>query len=398
MFRKDGKLYNHPVVQASRALSLLSSYRNGGGESYLRLASKHADRLLSYSVRSRNARYYPYGFDFPLHGDVNDTLRAPWYSAMAQGQVLSVFVRLYEITGDRKWRTSADETFSSFLNPQDAVEPWTVYVDNKRLLWFEEYPAELPDRAMNGHNFALFGVYDYWALTGDLRASQVFRGGLEATRQHAKEIREPGSTSWYCLRRDVQSSTYHGIHISQFYKLYTLTGQLDFARLGDVFQVDAPADYEAGVGYLASGPHIVVTRAEDGTATSTANVTTRRAERVKIDLRLWVKGSRGVWLRIDSGALTGKWVKEIPGVSYAIGVRDLASFVPARTGVFSAGAHVGYRRDSEGRLVAVRSLRLSRSSLAMISGRQTINGQSYVFVSNGALKGLAVRSKGVQLR
>lgn len=398
MYVKDGRQFNHPVLQAQRALALTLSYRNGGGPEYLALAKKHAERMLSYSVRSRGARYFPYPFDFALHGKAEQTLRAPWYSAMAQGQAVSVFVGLYETTGEQRWKDAAEASFASFLNPRAAGVPWTVYVDDQDLLWFEEYPGDPSDRALNGHNYALFGVYDYWRLTGDPRAALLFTGGLEATRQHSRQIRVAGRTSRYCLAHDVHSSSYHDIHIGQFYTLYTLTGSRDLARLGDTFQADAPADYEAGAGYLAAGRHVAVTRDASGRVTASSTVDLPRGQDVSVGSRLWVAGRAGVWLRIDSGPLRGSWVAERPGRAYVLGVRDRVDFTPRRTGVFAAGEHVGYRRGPNGRMAPVATLRLTRASSATVSARQTVDGRVYAMVSTGRLGGLAVPMDGVRLR
>lgn len=325
MFKRDGRLYNHPVLQAQHAFELVSSYRNGGGQAHLDLAVKHAERILSYGTRRRGALYFPYAFDFPLHGKTAETLRAPWYSAMAQGEALSLFVALYEITGGQRWRTRADEVFQSFLNPREAGSPWTVTVDDKGYLWFEEYPGEQPDRAYNGHNFALLGVYDYWHLTQDERVARVFRGGLQASRHYASTIRVPGGTSRYCLKHpEVHSSGYHATHIWQLYTLYRLTGSSDLARLADQLQADAPAAYSGGRGWLAAGTHTVVTRRTTGTARAVATTRLSAPENVTVGERKWVTGRPGVWLRIDSGSLRGRWVQELPGRSFVRGRRAVA--------------------------------------------------------------------------
>lgn len=397
MYSRGAKLHNHPVLQASHALTWIGSYRNSRDARYLTQSVRTAERMLSYSVRSRGALYLPYPFDFALHGKEQYTLKAPWYSAMAQGEALSMFVGLYEITGEKRWKDAADATFASFLLPKAPGVPWTVEVDDKGLLWFEEYVGTHTDRAYNGHNFALFGVYDYWWLTRDPRARQVFLGGLQATRVHAAGIRVPGRTSRYCLAHDVFSSTYHDIHISQLYRLYELTGSTDLARLADAFQADAPGDYQAGDGHLVKGRHTVVTRGADGRVTSTVRTGPRSAENARIGQRTWMARRAGVWLRIDSGALKGRWVLERPGVAYVRGVRDAVTFRPARVGVLPAGTRVGYAVDSAGRVVARRTVRLSKASPALMGGRQTRDGRTYLQVSNGAFKGLLIPAAGVRL-
>lgn len=395
-YERGGRLYDHPVVQATNALGLIGGYRNSGDQRFRAAAVAVGERMLSYAVRSRGALYLPYPFDFDLHGKPEYTLKAPWYSGMAQGQALSTFVGLYEITGEQRWREAADATFASFLNPKAPGVPWVVEVDDG-LLWFEEYVGEHTDRAYNGHTFGVYGVYDYWWLTGDERARQVFLGGVHASRVIAEKVRVPGRTSRYCLNHEVHSSTYHEVHISQLYKLYELTGSADLARLADRFQADTPAGYRAGPGRLAKGRHTVVTRTADGRIGTVTRTGPRAAETVRIGLRTWLADRSGVWLRIDSGTLRGKWVQERPGVAYTVGVRDAAAFRPARTAVLPAGTHVGYVVEAHGRVVARRTVRLRAASGALVDGRQTRDGRSYLRVRNGAFAGLLVPAAGIRL-
>lgn len=390
MYSRGGRLHNHPVVQASHILAWASSYRNGGGVAYRDQAVKHGERILSYAVRSRGALYFPYRFDFPLHGRKDLTLTAPWYSAMAQGEALSAFVALYEITGQPRWKAAADATFVSFLQPKAAKVPWTVQVDSSGLLWFEEYAGTHTDRAFNGHNFALFGVYDYWWLTRDSRARAVFLGGLQATRVHLAGIRVPGRTSRYCLAHDVHSESYHGIHISQLLTLYRLTGSRDLVRAADRLQADAPRDYLGGTGYLAGVQHTVVQRRADGRVASVRTVTLPRSQQVRVGRRSWVAGRPGVWLRIDSGTLKGSWVAELPRRSFVVGVRDTLAYEPARPVTLAKGAQTGYRLDASGRWVAVRTVRLTRAAAARAGGRLTRDGAVYVTMASGPMQGLSV--------
>ncbi|WP_203136300.1 D-glucuronyl C5-epimerase family protein [Microbacterium sp. JZ31] len=154
-----GEEFDHPVLQAQFMLTRLSSYGHNGDPEYLARIIAHAERLIDNAVIARDAMYLPYPFDWALHGDRSDMMIAPWYSAMAQGQALSAFVRLYEATGNERYRTVADQLFASFKNLRAAGSPWTVNVDDEGYLWFEEYAKDPgADRSVNGHIFAIYGV------------------------------------------------------------------------------------------------------------------------------------------------------------------------------------------------------------------------------------------------
>jgi len=212
----DGKKYNHPVAQIGYAIDLLESYRISQDKWYLRLAQLNAERLMTEAVQADGAWYLPYPFDFALHGKKTDMMIAPWYSAMAQGQALTMFVRLYETTGDIQYKNAADGVFASFLRLRNTKSPWVVWVDDDNHLWLEEYANEVPDRTLNGHMFAVFGLWDYWRLTKDERAVKLYQGALTLVKDYFPQFRNENWLSHYCLEHpDAFSTKYHQIHIKQ---------------------------------------------------------------------------------------------------------------------------------------------------------------------------------------
>ena len=74
--------------------------------------------------------------------EYRDTLRAPWYSALAQGQGISLLVRAYKETGVPKYLDAARRAFVSFQHsiPDGGV----AFTDESGDLWFEEYIVSPP--------------------------------------------------------------------------------------------------------------------------------------------------------------------------------------------------------------------------------------------------------------
>lgn len=227
----DNHLVDHPVAQAQYALALLNGYNLTGDRQRLALARRQADRLLERAVSQDGAIYFPYPFDFDLH-EGPDVMLAPWYSAMAQGQALSVFVRLVE-SGETTYRAAADRTFASFLQPGR-----TVLVDRDGYYWPEEYPGDPPDRTFNGMVFALYGLVDYQRLTGDADAKLLIQATLTTVNHVLPGIRVPGGISRYCLAHAVQDAGYHAIHIRQLEMLSRLTGDPSFAEWAALLRAD----------------------------------------------------------------------------------------------------------------------------------------------------------------
>src|SRR5204863_5048712 len=189
------------------AFALMTSITVTGDARYLARASPHEDRLLLRAIDSIGAIYFPYPFYWSR--GPNDVMKPPWYSGMAQGQALTVFVRLYELTHGAKYRNAAALTFNSFLNLKSATLPWVTLVDSNGYLWFDEYPKAIPDWTYNGFAFATYGVYEYYRLTQSPGALRLLRGAITTEISWLPRFRVPGWISYYCLTHHSQEWFYH---------------------------------------------------------------------------------------------------------------------------------------------------------------------------------------------
>lgn len=224
----DGHTYPHPVAAEIYGLTAASAHN-------LPEELAAGRNLLGQSVKADGALWFPYRFDFALYGDASETLRAPWYSALAQGQALSLFVSLYQATHDAKWRAAADATFLSFRTNTHRI----VQRDGASYLWMEEYPhGRSGEQVFNGHVTALTGLLDYWHLTG--KGRPFVEAALTTAQRYVATIRNPGAVSSYSLRNPGDRNPgYHEIHIEQLHALAAVTGLRYFERMADAFAADA---------------------------------------------------------------------------------------------------------------------------------------------------------------
>ncbi|HET8586663.1 MAG TPA: D-glucuronyl C5-epimerase family protein, partial [Candidatus Limnocylindria bacterium] len=241
MYLLNGVMYDHPVAQAQYALQLLNNYRMNGNPDYLARAELQAHRLIDRRVVSRNAWYYPYPFNADSGANL---LVAPWYSAMAQGLALAVFVWLSEMKGDAIYAEAATMTFNSFTNNRVSSGPWTVWVDGGGYLWLEEYPRAIPDQTINGSLFASFGLYEYFRWSGEPAAKKLMQGAY-TTLRHYLPVISTGWISYYCLSHRGRNAFYHLVVTSQLNKIYAITAHTDFADWTERFQDEFP-DYRVG--------------------------------------------------------------------------------------------------------------------------------------------------------
>lgn len=238
--RVGKRTYYGPAGLAQYGLRHEDAYRRVRGPQHLAIATATLDKLMDLAVNSNGAAYIPYAFDFAMHGNRREMMRAPWYSAMAQGLALSLAIRLHRDTGDAQFRDDADRLFASIKHLGRGAGPWVTYVDEAGYLWLEEYAqSKTPsDHAANGFNFALFGVYDYYLATDDPSALRILQASLTTMRDHMDAYRVPGKISLYCLRHGRPQLKYHRILIWQLEYLAAISGDPAFARMSQTLTAD----------------------------------------------------------------------------------------------------------------------------------------------------------------
>ena len=237
-----GTLNYHPVHLAQRGLKFLAIYKNTGDKSYYERLVKTIEKLEGISLKVDSAIYFPYTFNFALHGCRKETMRPPWYSGMAQGQALSLIIRTYESTGEKKYLDLSHRLFKSFTNLKgEGYEPWISCVDAEGNLWLEEYPMELPCFTLNGMIFGIYGIYDYYRITNNELAKEYLLASLLTIKKNIHKFRHKGGVSYYCLKHQNFNATnpeYHKVHIRQLGMLYKFTGDEYFKEMQEKFVDD----------------------------------------------------------------------------------------------------------------------------------------------------------------
>jgi D-glucuronyl C5-epimerase C-terminus len=398
--RVGGVLYDHPVRQALTAIRMVDGFRLTGDSVYLDRAIANAERLLVRATRSGPALFFPYPYTFRVHGLADEVLRAPWYSAMAQGQALTAFVRLFEATGDQRWRDAADATFESLKIVGPRTTPWVVHLDRSGYLWFEEYAlARKPDRTINGHLFAVVGLYDYWLLTDDPEAKLLIEGGLTTVREQVATWRQPGWVSRYCITHRVQSTHYHTVHAQLAYDIHHMTGSAWWALLGDQLIADYPDDESIhGPVSFAAGTHVGFKFDKSGRIVATKAVTMTRPSGSSATARRRVYGRPGVYLQIQGGVFDGYLVQERSRLSYIRGIVYRIDWDPARTVTLRRGTYIGYDYGPNGVALGQRAMKINRTSSMRTGGRAIILGRLHYRIVGGTLDGLWLpATSGVEL-
>ncbi|MFY9647045.1 MAG: D-glucuronyl C5-epimerase family protein [Terriglobales bacterium] len=227
-----GLQYN-PIAIAQWGLANYNLFCGGGEVGRWRNAITAADWLTANLEQNAHGLWvWNHHFDW----EYRDTLKAPWYSGLAQGQGLSLLLRAHAhaSSGDEKYRSAAEKAFLAMTRP--IAEGGVLLEDGEKNLWIEEYLVDPPTHILNGFMWALWGVFDYWLATGDVSAKKIYDRGVQTLLRNLSRF-DTGYWSLYeqsgTRLKMLASPFYHRLHIVQLRVMSMLTGDASFATVAD---------------------------------------------------------------------------------------------------------------------------------------------------------------------
>jgi heparosan-N-sulfate-glucuronate 5-epimerase len=225
-----GRQYN-PIATAQWGLANYNRFRESGDDARLRKTIQSADWLAAHLEQNQGGLWvWNHHFDW----EYRDTLRAPWYSGLAQGQGVSLLLRARAQTGNEKYQLAAERAFIALTRP--IAQGGVLFEDEDKNLWIEEYLVDPPTHILNGFMWALWGVFDFWLASADARAKQIFDRGI-GTLLHNIARFDTGYWSLYersgTRLKMLASPFYHRLHVVQLRVMANLTGDARFAEVAD---------------------------------------------------------------------------------------------------------------------------------------------------------------------
>jgi hypothetical protein len=227
---KIGRQYN-PIAIAQYGLGNYNLFVRTGAADRRDKFLKVADWLVSHLEKNtQGLAVWNHYFDW----EYRDTLRAPWYSALAQGQGISVLVRAHKEFSDARYLDAASQAMASFFEP--VTEGGVTFTDERGDIWFEEYLVSPPTHILNGFIWAAWGIYDYFLATRDPSAHELFARAVN-TLIHNLDRYDLGFWSLYEQSGTrlpmVASPFYHQLHVVQLRVMHRLTGEDKFMCVAD---------------------------------------------------------------------------------------------------------------------------------------------------------------------
>ncbi len=155
--------------------------------------------------------------DVPLRN-----IKAPWISGLTQSLGISILLREYQLEKKQAYLEAAGNALAWLGKP---IKDGGVASRQDKGTWYEEYPdAENLSHVLNGHIWALFGIWDFYRVTRDPAAKQMFDDGVLAVE---RELEQYDVSDWSVYARtnevDLVPGQYQQFIVEQLRVLYAIT-------------------------------------------------------------------------------------------------------------------------------------------------------------------------------
>lgn len=203
--REDGKLALFPTTIAQKSLGHYDAWLLGRDP-------WHLDQFMLLAGWLRNNQDARGGWPvWPLLG----LSCASAYSAMSQGQAISVAARAYQVDRDPVWVELAEAAAGLMLMP---VEKGGAARNTPEGLVLEEVPLDMPNTVLNGWLFAIYGLYDL-KLAKDNKSPDIDWALSETIRALCAHLPryDAGYWSYYDTSQNLASPFYHKLHMAQLH-------------------------------------------------------------------------------------------------------------------------------------------------------------------------------------
>lgn len=198
IFTNDyGKKVIFPIQIIQYALGCYELYLKTKDNIYLKKMIHCSEKVLSLINEdgSISCMYFVKGLNNP-------------YSAMCQGECISLLCRTFKETGDKKYYEAALKAYDFLINEKHKFAVSKSFNNLDYCLF--EYPEK--GIVLNGYIFALFGIYDVYLLTAQQSVKHIFDISLSSLRLIIDNFNYNG-WSFYDLDGHYASRFYHKLHV-----------------------------------------------------------------------------------------------------------------------------------------------------------------------------------------
>ncbi|MEK7727759.1 MAG: D-glucuronyl C5-epimerase family protein [candidate division KSB1 bacterium] len=220
------RLVYNPITVAQYGLHQLSVFAHTHDSHARAEALLMADWLVAHLRAWRSDLHaWVFDFDLPFYGPA-----APWISALAQGQGISLLLRACAVNHHPSYEEACRRAVAAFYHRIEAGGVARNFPEGA--LAFEEYPTREPSLVLNGILFALLGLLDYATYFSDTRARSCFEAGMLGVKKNLLRY-DTGYWNFYDLHRSrrLASPMYVDIHARLLRAFAALLADDELARV-----------------------------------------------------------------------------------------------------------------------------------------------------------------------
>lgn len=213
-----------PINIAQYGLILHANYLTDKNEQTLDHLKKCVEKLVVLATITEKQCVWWHNFDNEKY-----SIPAPWASAMAQGEIISLFLRYYQIVQEEQYLELAKKAFHFLKN--DSSKKGVRRYDENGDLWFEEYPSVPASYVLNGYIYTVFGLYDLYRVTGDAIVKEDIDSCIQTLKNNIHQF-DAGYWSYYDLLKKELVRYYYqkNVHVPQLDVLFQLTNEPIFLK------------------------------------------------------------------------------------------------------------------------------------------------------------------------
>jgi len=223
----------NPVTVAQYGLGAYSRFLHNRAPADRDIAVRAADWLVSH--QQPDGRWlYRFNFKFP-----GGSMVAPWASALAQGQAMSLLERVYRLTDQRRYRNAAVKALAPLERPVSSGGLQRCFRGDCRLPFLEEYPTTShPSYVLNGFMFTLLGVYDLASVAPLSGARGLYVAGRHTLTAALPSYGRGGVATYDLASKLIASQGYQAIHVYLLRALNSLQPEAEYRYYANRWQAD----------------------------------------------------------------------------------------------------------------------------------------------------------------
>lgn len=217
----DVGVHYNPITIAHYADKVYDHFNQYTDELSKNIYIQYMKWLANNTIVYEDYAFYQYNFDLPTYN-----LTKPWYSAMAQAEVIPLFLIAHQVTHDKSFLFLAKKALNVlFIDIDHKCDCGVTIKSPASGWWFEEFANGRMDSPMvlNGMMFVLMNIYKYYKITQDKAALFLFYEGVLSIKNHISIFNKNEPYSSYDKYGGISPKAYHQAHVCLLGYLYEST-------------------------------------------------------------------------------------------------------------------------------------------------------------------------------